>query len=104
MHDIDFLPADYVCVQPTRKNDTWLRALFVAVLGVMTTGWLEQQRSLRELTARRDRAHAQVQAMLVQAEVSKDLKLQLQHVHNQTHLRHGLRSHARPTRWLSAIT
>lgn len=103
MHDIDFLPADYVCVQTTRKNDTWLRGLFVAVLALMAVGWVEQRRSLRELIARRDRAYLQVKSVLSQVQAGEDLKHQLQHVHNRTHLLHGLRSHARPTQWLTAI-
>lgn len=103
MHDIDFLPADYVCVQTTRKNDTWLRGLFVAVLALMAVGWVEQRRSLRELIARRDRAYLQVKSVLSQVQAGEDLKDQLQHVHNRTHLLHGLQSHARPTQWLTAI-
>jgi hypothetical protein len=104
MHDIDFLPADYVCVQTMRKNDTWVRGLFVAVLAVMAVGWVQQQRSLRELRACRERASLQVKSVLSQAQAGEDLRDQLQQVHHRTHLLHGLRSHVRPTQWLAAIT
>ncbi|HEY4263654.1 MAG TPA: PilN domain-containing protein [Schlesneria sp.] len=103
MQDIDFLPADYVCVQTTRKNDTWLRGLFVAVLGLMALGWFEQQRSLRELVARRDRAHTQLAAMLSQVDQGDQLRDQLRQGENQARLLQGLRHQPSPTRWLTAV-
>jgi hypothetical protein len=103
MQDIDFLPADYVCVQTTRKNDTWLRGLFVAVLGLMAFGWFAQQRSLRELVARRDRAQIQLAAMLSQVDQGDQLRDQLQQGEHQARLLQGLRLHASPTRWLTAV-
>ncbi|MDB5342650.1 MAG: hypothetical protein JWP89_1027 [Schlesneria sp.] len=103
MQDIDFLPADYVCVQTTRKNDTWLRGLFVAVLALMALGWFEQQRSLRELVARRDRAQIQVAAMLSQVDLGDQLRVELQQGEDQARLLHGLRLHASPTRWLTEV-
>ncbi len=103
MQEIDFLPADYVCVQTTRKNDTWLRGLFVAVLGLMALGWFEQQRSLRELLARRDRAEIQVATMLSQVDQGGQLRVQLKQGEDQTRLLQGLRLHASPTRWLTAV-
>lgn len=103
MQEIDFLPADYVCVQTTRKNDTWLRGLFVAVLGLMALGWFEHQRSLHELVARRDRAQIQLAAMLSQIDQGDQLRDQLQQGEDQARLLHGLRLHASPTRWLTAV-
>jgi hypothetical protein len=103
MQDIDFLPADYVCVETTRKNDTWLRGLFVAVLGLMALGWSEQQRSLSELVARRDRAQIQLAAMLSQVDLGDQLRVQLQQGEDQARLLQGLRLQASPTRWLTAI-
>ena len=103
MQDIDFLPADYVCVQTTRKNDTWLRGLFVAVLGLMALGWFEQRRSLRELVARRDRAQIQLAAMLSKVDLGDQLRDQLRQGELQTRLLHGLQLHASPTRWLTAV-
>ncbi len=103
MHEIDFLPADYVCVQTTRKNDTWLRGLFVAVLGLMALGWFEQHRSLRELVARRDRAQIQLAAMLSQVDLGDQLRDQLRQGEDQTRLLQGLRLHASPTRWLTEV-
>lgn len=103
MHDIDFLPADYVCVQTTRKNDTWLRVLFVAVLGLMAVGWYEQRRSFRELVARRDRVHTQLASMLSQVDSGDHLRSQLKHGENHGRLLKGLRLQASPSRWLTAV-
>jgi Tfp pilus assembly protein PilN len=103
MNDIDFLPADYVCVQVTRQNNNWLRGLFVAVLALMAIGWGTQQKSIRNLQARRDRMADQAAAMLARVNSTDDLKLELQQNGNVTRLLDGLRTQVPPTRWLTAI-
>lgn len=103
MHDIDFLPADYVCVQTTRKNNNWLRGLFVAVLALMAVGWVAQQRSIQELSARRHRTQQQANAMLSQLESEDPLRLELKRLENSRRLLDGLRAQVPATRWLVAI-
>lgn len=103
MHDIDFLPADYVCVRTTRKNDTWLRVVFVAVVGLMALGWWEQRRSFRELVACRDRAQTQLAAMISQLESADHLRGQLKQGENHHRLVKGLRLQPSPSRWLTAV-
>jgi hypothetical protein len=103
MHDIDFLPADYVCVQTTRKNNNWLRGLFVAVLALMAVGWVAQQRSIQELAARRHRTQQQASAMLSKLESEDQLRLELKQLENGRRLLDGLRAQVPATRWLVAI-
>lgn len=103
MHDIDFLPADYVCVQTTRKNNNWLRGLFVAVLALMVVGWVAQQRAIHELSTRRHRTQQQATAMLSQLESEDQLRLELKQVENKQRLLNGLRAQVPATRWLVAI-
>jgi len=103
MNEIEFLPADYVCVQTARTNNNWLRLLFVAVLALMGVGWAAQKHSIRELTARRDRMRQQADAVLAQLETGDNLTAELQQVDNSWRLLSGLRCHVPPTRWLTAI-
>lgn len=103
MNDIDFLPADYVCVQTTRTNNNWLRGLFVAVLSLMAAGWWMQYKSIQELTVRRNRMQDQASAMLAQMDTGEHLRVSLQRAEQSSNLLTGLRSHVPPTRWLTAI-
>lgn len=103
MIDIDFLPADYVCVQITRKNNTWLRGLFVAVLVLMALGWMAQKKSIRDLTLRRDRINTQTTAVMAQLDSGDELRAELKQVENDGRLLNGLRTQTPPTRWLTAI-
>ena len=103
MNDIDFLPADYVCVQTTRKNNYWLRLVFTAVLSLMAVGWVAQQASIRDLTARRNRMQEQASAVLSQIDSGDHLKLELKQMENGGRLLDGLRAQVPPTRWLAAI-
>lgn len=103
MNDVDFLPADYVCVQITRKNNTWLRGLFVAVLGLMAVGWIAQQRINEDLVARRDRMISQATAVLAHLDSGDQLMAELKHAQDSERLLNGLRTHIPPTRWLTAI-
>lgn len=103
MNDIEFLPADYVCVQTARSNNNWLRLLFVAVLALMGLGWASQQRAIHELTVRRDRMRQQADAVLSQLATGDNLSQELQQFENTSRLLNGLRCHVPPTRWLMAI-
>ena len=64
MHDIDFLPADYVCVRTTRFSNNWLRVVFVTAVSLMAVGWLAQAHSLSQLTTRRSRLQEQTNALM----------------------------------------
>lgn len=103
MNDIDFLPADYVCKQTTRSNNNWLRGLFAAVLALMAIGWFAQQRSISELTKRRDRLREQAAALAAQTDRGDQLRVELQQLENNARLLNGLRTQVPPTRWLTAI-
>ena len=103
MNDIDFLPADYVCVQATRTNNNWLRGLFATVLVLMAIGWAAQHKSMIDLTARRNRMQEHANSVLSKLDSGDHLKAELNHAENGTRLLDGLRSQVPPTRWLSAI-
>lgn len=103
MNDIDFLPADYVCQQTTRSNDNWLRGVFVAVLGLMAIGWYAQQRSISDLTSRRDRLRQQAVTLASQTDRGELLRVELQQLEDNGRLLNGLRTQVPPTRWLTAI-
>lgn len=103
MNDIDFLPADYVCQQTTRSNDNWLRGLFVAVLGLMAIGWFAQQRSIADLTRRRDRLREQAITLASQTDRGDQLRLELQQLEDNARLLNGLQTQVPPTRWLTSI-
>lgn len=103
MNDIDFLPADYVCQQTARSNDNWLRGLFVAVLGLMAIGWFAQQRSIGDLSSRRDRLREQAVALASQTDRGEMLRAELQQLEDHARLLNGLRTQVPPTRWLTAI-
>lgn len=103
MNDIDFLPADYVCQQTTRSNDNWLRGVFVAVLGLMAIGWYAQQRSIADLTSRRDRLRQQAESLVSQTDRGDLLRVELKQLEDSTRLLNGLRTQVPPTRWLTAI-
>ncbi len=103
MNEIDFLPAEYVCVQTTRKTNNWLRGLFATVLALMVIGWVAQQKSLIDLTARRNRLQQHSDAVLSQLDSGDQMRSELKHTENGVRLLDGLRSQVPPTRWLSAI-
>ena len=103
MNDIDFLPADYVCVQTTRANNNWLRGLFVTVLVLMALGWVAQQKSLSDLRAKRTHVQESVRSMLASLDTGEKLRADLQNVDNSVHLLDGLRTQVPPTRWLGCI-
>jgi len=103
MNDIDFLPANYVCVQVTRTNNNWLRGLFVAVLALMAMGWMTQQRSMSDMTRRRDRIQEQATAALAQIDTGEELRQGLSGAENDLRLLQGLKSQIPPSRWLLAI-
>ena len=103
MIDIDFLPADYVCVQITRKNNTWLRGLFVAVLVLMGLGWVAQHRVIHDLTRHRNRINVEAESVLAQVDTDESLRRELSDIENGFRLWNGLRVQAPPTRWLTAV-
>lgn len=103
MNDIDFLPADYVCVRTVRSNNNWLRGLFIAVLGLMSLGWIQQQRSLHDLLAQRNRLQTQVASVMSHIDRGDGIRHQLKLVSDDLRLLDGLRTHVPPTRWLSAV-
>lgn len=103
MNDIEFLPADYVCVQITRTNNNWLRGLFVAVLSLMAIGWVAQQKSLRDLSARRERLQQQSLALFSNIDSNDSLLRELNEAESGARLLDGLRTQVPPTRWLTAI-
>ena len=103
MHDIDFLPADYVCVRTTRFSNNWLRVVFVAAVSLMLVGWLAQRHSLNELTTRRSRLQEQTSALMSTLGSPEVLRRELKLVESQGRLLDALRLNVPPSRWLSAV-
>ena len=103
MHDIDFLPADYVCVHATRFSNNWLRVVFVAAVSLMATGWLTQIHSLNQLTARRSQLQQQTHELMSKLGSPETLRSELKVVENDGKLLDVLRLNVPPTRWLSAV-
>lgn len=103
MHDIDFLPADYVCVRATRFSNNWLRVVFVAAGSLMVVGWLAQTHSLNELAARRSRLQQQTDELMSKLGSHETLRSELKVVENEGKLLNVLRLNVPPTRWLSAV-
>ena len=103
MHDIDFLPADYVCVRTTRFSNNWLRVVFVTAVSLMVVGWLAQTHSLSQLTARRSRLQEQTNELLSKLGSPEVLRRELKVVESQGRLLDVLRLNVPPTRWLSAV-
>ena len=103
MHDIDFLPADYVCTRTTRFSNNWLRAVFVAAVSLMVTGWLAQRHSLDQLTTRRSQMEKQTNELLSKLGSSEILQRELKVVEGEGRLLDVLRLNVPPTRWLSAV-
>ncbi len=103
MNDIDFLPADYVCVRTTRFSNNWLRVVFVTAAALMVTGWLAQSHSLSQLTARRGRLQEQTNELLAKLGSPEILRRELKVVESEGRLLEALRLNVPPTRWLSAV-
>ena len=103
MHDIDFLPADYVCVRTTRFSNNWLRVVFVTAVSLMVVGWLAQTHSLSQLTARRSRLQQQTSELLSKLGSPEVLRRELKLVESQGRLLDALRLNVPPSRWLSAV-
>jgi hypothetical protein len=82
MYDVDFLPADYVCVRLTRNNHNWVRGLFAVVLGLMALGWIAQRQSLGEKVLRRDRLKQQTTVLMAQLGSADELRADLTEVEN----------------------
>ena len=103
MHDIDFLPADYVCVRTTRFSNNWLRVVFVTAVSLMVVGWLAQMHSLRQLTARRSLLQQQTDELLSKLGSPEVLRRELKLVESRSRLLDALRLNVPPSRWLSAV-
>lgn len=103
MNEIEFLPADYVCVKTKRNESNWLRVLFAVVLTLIAIGWGAQRNSILELTARRNRMHEQATLLLSKLDSSETLQTELNRLKNETRLVDALRSNIPPSRWLQAI-
>ena len=103
MHDIDFLPADYVCVRTTRFSNNWLRVVFVTAVSLMAVGWLAQTHSLSQLTTRRSQLQEQTNALMSKLGSPEVLRRELKVVENQGRLLDILRLNVPPSRWLSAV-
>ena len=103
MHDIDFLPTDYVCVRTTRTSNNWLRVVFVAAVSLMVVGWLAQTHSLSQLTAQRNRLQQQTNELLSKLDSPEILRRELKLVESQGRLLDALRLNVPPSRWLSAV-
>ncbi len=103
MNDIDFLPADYVCVRATRFSNNWLRVVFVVAVSLMVTGWLAQIHALNQLTVRRSRLQEQSHALWSKLDSPDVLRRELNVVECEGRLLEVLRLNVPPTRWLSAV-
>lgn len=103
MHDIDFLPADYVCVRTTRLSNNWLRVVFVAAVSLMVVGWLAQTHSLNQLATSRTRLQEQTNALLSKLGSPDVQRRELKIVENRGRLLDVLRLNVPPSRWLSAV-
>jgi len=103
MHDIDFLPADYVCVRTTRFSNNWLRVVFVTAVSLMIVGWLAQTHSLNQLTTRRSRLQEQTNELLSKLGSPEVLRRELKGFESQGRLLDVLRLNVPPSRWLSAV-
>ena len=103
MHDIDFLPADYVCRRTTRTSNNWLRIVFVTAVSLMVIGGLAQMHSLNQLTAQRSRLQEQTNELLSKLGSIDVLRGELKIVESEGRLLDVLRLNVPPTRWLSAV-
>lgn len=103
MHDIDFLPPNYVCVRATRFSNNWLRVVFVAAVSLMVVGGWAQSHTLNQLTARRNLLQQQTNELLSKLGSPDTLRRELKVVESESKLLDALRLNVPPTRWLSAI-
>lgn len=103
MHDIDFLPTDYVCVRTTRFSNNWLRVVFVAAASLMVIGWLAQVHSLGQLTTQRSLLQEQTHELLSKLGSPESLRCELKAAESHGRLLDILRLNVPPSRWLSAV-
>lgn len=103
MHDIDFLPADYVCPRATQASQNLLRVVLVTATTLMVASWIAQMSVRDRLTARRDALHRQARELQHKLSSPESLQREWAEVENQRRLLDVLRFHASPSRWLSAI-
>ncbi len=104
MHDIDFLPADYVCLRETRSSNNWLRALRVALATLMAVGWISQDSTTRQLIARRNELHRQTQALQSKLESHAARFHEMAAAENRERLLNVLQLNAYPSQWLSTLS
>ncbi len=104
MHDIDFLPADYVCIRETRSSNNWLRALWVTLGTLMAVSWIAQASTTRQLVAHRNELHRQTRELRAQLG-SRDVRFhEMAAAENRERLLDLLQFHACPSQWLSALS
>ena len=104
MHDIDFLPADYVSRRETRSSNNWLRTLWAILATLIAVGWINQTSTTRQLIARRNELHRQTQALHLKLG-SHDVRFrELIAVENRERLLDVLQLNAFPSRWLSTLS
>ena len=104
MYDIDFLPADYVCIRETRSSNNWLRALWVTLATLVAVSWIAQTSTTRQLIAHRNELHLQTQELRTQL-ASRDVSIhEMTVVENRERLLDALQFNASPSHWLSALS
>lgn len=104
MHDIDFLPADYVCIRETRSSNNWLRALWVTLATLMAVSWIAQASTTRQLIAHRNELHLQTQELRSQLG-SRDVSIhEMAVAENRERLLDLLQFNAYPSQWLSVLS
>lgn len=104
MHDIDFLPADYVCLRETRSSNNWLRALWVTLATLVAVSWIAQASTTRQLIAHRNELHRQAQELRSQLG-SRDVRFhEMAVAENRERLLDLLQFNAYPSQWLSALS
>ena len=104
MHDIDFLPADYVCIRETRSSNNWLRALWVTLATLVAVSWIAQASTTRQLIAHRNELHRQTQELRSQLGSHEVRFHEMAAAENRERLLDLLLFNAYPSQWLSTLS
>ena len=103
MQDIDFLPADYVCLDTTLSSNRWLCAWLVTVATLIATSWVTLTCVTNQLVSRRNEGHRQSRELHAKLSWSQTRLQEMAVVAHEERLIDVLRLQASPSRWLSAI-
>ncbi len=103
MQDIDFLPADYVCLRETPPSNSGPCVWLVVAVTLIATSWGTMTCVTNQLVARRNELHRQSRDLHAKLGLSQTLLHEWTAVEHEERLIGLLRLQAAPSRWLSAI-